>query len=513
MRRWLAIVAVAALVGVSSPVCANICAMDVVPASTLLFPFVMYDYDADGAGQTTIISITNVSSHAQIVRVTLWSDYSIAILNFNIVLTGYDLQSFNIRDILRDGILPSQNTGANVWWDGTGTSKAGGSPFDDGPYSTYNALWGGALDAHFAASGLPDPESTQTLDCDPAKWESSPNHYTVNIPQATLDMFEAFLRSSENATTGYKGCDSTADVGFPGGTWFTNQEPRPTLMYLTADVVSTCNRDNPDGDPNHYFGTAGGVRIANVLMGDVVYLDPSTGFSEAENAVHLEAGNLAGISVADDDGNPTSFYARYHAGAGSAGVADNREPLPTAWAFRYIRSNNGQADTWVRTWKGSTNQALAQDLSDGSYGVGPSELYANSCTPYTYYAWDDDENVNSIGAGSGSYWSDGGASEPIPVPNLFPLETQEVPIDEFFIVGDDFGNAYGWMMFIWPRSNSADSSGVSGLESDQYQTWMSVKYKAFGRFTAAMQGQVIANYNCDAAQTLPGLGIGLHGGD
>jgi hypothetical protein len=42
---------------------------------------------------------------------------------------------------------------------------------------------------------------------------------------------------------------------------------------------------------------------------------------------------------------------------------------------------------------------------------------------------------------------------------------------------------------------------------------MSVKYKAFGRFTAAMQGQVIANYNCDAAQTLPGLGIGLHGGD
>ena len=55
---------------------------------------------------TTLIAITNVSSEAQIVHVTLWTDYSVAILDFNILLTGYDVQTMNIRDILRDGQLP-----------------------------------------------------------------------------------------------------------------------------------------------------------------------------------------------------------------------------------------------------------------------------------------------------------------------------------------------------------------------------------------------------------------------
>jgi len=89
----------------------------VVPAATLLFPFVQYDYDAGLAGETgatTLFAITNVSNEAQIVHITLWTDYSIAILDFNIVLTGYDVQTINIRDILRDGWLPYEGNGANI---------------------------------------------------------------------------------------------------------------------------------------------------------------------------------------------------------------------------------------------------------------------------------------------------------------------------------------------------------------------------------------------------------------
>lgn len=520
MKRLYVIAVAVAVLGIGSPVGANICSMDVVPASTLLFPFVTYDYEADGNGQTTIISITNVSSQARIVRVTIWADYSIAVLTFNVVLTGYDLQTINVRDILRDGVVPSESSGANIWWNGTESSNAGGSPFDDGPYSTHNALWGGSLDSYFSTSGLPDPESTNPLDCDPAIWASSPNNYTYDIPPGVLHMIEAFLRASEKTTTGYRGCDWADDVVFPDGTWFTNndavstaetwftnQESRPTLMYITADVVGSCNRDFPDSDWLSYFGANGGIQTANVLMGDVVYLDPSTGYAEAENAVHIEAGPHPTAS--------TTFYNRYHGGAGF----EDREPLPTAWAFRYIQSNNRHADTWIRTWKGSSQSHLAIDLDDADTGPGgtisdlnPSALYANTCIPYTYYAWDDDENVNSVSSGSVSGWSSGGLSDPIPVPNLFPLETQEVPINEFFVVDDDFGNAVGWMMVIWPLSNW---NGVNppNLDYDQYQTWMSVKYKAFGRLTATMQGMVIANYNCDATQTLPQLGIDLHGGD
>ncbi len=124
MKRFLtmALAGVLAL-GMGSAAYAVECALDNVPASTLLFPFVNYDYvagEAGNSGQTTLIAITNVSSDAQIVHITLWTDYSIAILDFNLTLTGYDVQTINIRDILRDGVLPSDDTGANEWCDGSG---------------------------------------------------------------------------------------------------------------------------------------------------------------------------------------------------------------------------------------------------------------------------------------------------------------------------------------------------------------------------------------------------------
>ena len=73
MKKFLAFALVGAVVlGLSSVVYANVCAFDAVPAATLLFPFIEYDYTTDGAGGTTLFSITNVSSEAQVVHVTLW---------------------------------------------------------------------------------------------------------------------------------------------------------------------------------------------------------------------------------------------------------------------------------------------------------------------------------------------------------------------------------------------------------------------------------------------------------
>jgi hypothetical protein len=497
--------------GLGSAAYAVECALDVVPASTLLFPFVNYDYEQgaiDNSGQTTLFAITNVSSEAQIVHITLWTDYSIAILDFNLTLTGYDVQTINIRDILREGLLPSDDTGANEWWDGTGLTNAGPSPFADGPYSTFNELWGGALDPYFAANGLPDPWSTNPLDCDPVAWVSSPVNYRAplgTIPAGTLDIFRGYLQASQTAVTGYRNCTWAADVVFPLGTWFTNQDPRATWMYITADVVGACNKDLPDSDALSYFGASGaGVLTANVLMGDVLYLDSGDNFSEAFNAVHLES--IPG-------GGPWmySFYERYHGGAGF----EQREPLPTAWAFRYIYSAAASANTWVRTWKGGVDSGIVVDLDDTDVGPGgvigspgPAFLYANSCIPYTYYAWDEDENVNAVGPGFIPPWSGVEDPDPIPVPNLFPLETQEVEINEFFIVEDADGNAFGWMMVIWPPSNY-DFTNPAVDDYDAYQTWMGVKYAAFGQYTAGLDAAVMANYSC-FGQALPQLGIGMY---
>ena len=131
MKRFLTLALVGALVlGASSVAYANVCAFDPVPAATLLYPFVVYNYDAGDAGYNTLFSVTNVSSEAQIVHFTVWTDFSVAILDFNVILTGYDQQSISIRDILRDGILPQEGNGANIWED----DNAGDSPFADGPF-------------------------------------------------------------------------------------------------------------------------------------------------------------------------------------------------------------------------------------------------------------------------------------------------------------------------------------------------------------------------------------------
>ena len=170
------------------------------------------------------------------------------------------------------------------------------------------------------------------------------------------------------------------------------------------------------------------------------------------------------------------------------------------------------AVTWFRAWKGTINNALAADLSNGSYSLNPDELFANSCTPYTYYAWDEDENANSVQGTTPPPWSGGDVpQEPIPVPNLFPLETQEVNADQFFIVDPDGdGTAFGWIMFIWPRSNTVDFTGADYAISDMYQTWMGAKYAAFGQYTAGLSGAVLGNYNCFNHVLGNGLGIGTY---
>ena len=147
MKKFLTLALVGALVlGVSSVVYANVCAFDAAPAATLLFPFVAYNYDAGFDGITTLFSITNVSSEATIAHVTVWTDFSVAILDFNILLTGYDVQVINIRDILKDGVLPVTKIEGHTTTEGIN---------DDGPVSEANSI----LPWDFTQP-LDEPEST-----------------------------------------------------------------------------------------------------------------------------------------------------------------------------------------------------------------------------------------------------------------------------------------------------------------------------------------------------------------
>src|ERR1044072_8912683 len=87
----LALLAALALV---VPASAEICTIDDVPAATLLLPYFEVSLDQPaGWGKHTLFSINNASNVAAVAHVTLWTDQSIPTLDFDVYLTGYDVQT------------------------------------------------------------------------------------------------------------------------------------------------------------------------------------------------------------------------------------------------------------------------------------------------------------------------------------------------------------------------------------------------------------------------------------
>ncbi len=479
MKKYLAVLAVAVLVvsGASMSYAAY-CATDVVPAATLLFPFVQLDYNNPVNGDTTLFAITNVSSAAQIVHVTVWTEYSTAILDFNVVLSGYDVQTMNIRDILINGDLPNTGTAHNSGLDydfskpfnpvdGTST------PFQDGPVSYNNDAFTQAP----APPDMPPAEGTSVFNvpgvCAPS--DSSYPNYPI-IGASTLATFQDYLTLfqlyAQYGLLAHSDCDLYNAYNI-GDWWETRTLADPTWMYITADVVQTCNKEFPS---SANYWTPDIVAYDNVLIGDIFWVNNDARFSEADNAVHIEA-----VDPAVYQQDPT-----FYTGVESNGAADDingREPLPTAWAMRYLGVGDSAIDTYIRAWKNQNDFYYYLDAGGNVVGFN-----AFDCWMYTLYMWDEDENFKTT---YDDPWSAPGIGRLIP--NLLPLETQEVKADEF-----NTPDTNGWMLFIWPDSN---------LRPFFYETWMGVKYSAYGQYSAALSGAVIANSNCFPDQVMPNLGL------
>jgi hypothetical protein len=96
---------VAILLAAAAPLAAGKCDTDVVPAATLLFPYFEVDLE-ETYGRTTLASISNISPEPAMVKVTLWTDWAIPSVSFHVYLTGYDVQTLNLRDVLAFGRFP-----------------------------------------------------------------------------------------------------------------------------------------------------------------------------------------------------------------------------------------------------------------------------------------------------------------------------------------------------------------------------------------------------------------------
>ncbi|MBW8876625.1 MAG: hypothetical protein JF614_16795 [Acidobacteria bacterium] len=287
--------AVAAVV----PAGAVICTIDAVPAATLLLPYFEVNLNNPN-GLTTLFSINNASATAALAHVTVWSDLSVPVLDFNVYLTGYDVQTINLRDLLA-GSIPV-------------TASDGQDPDDkispQGPKSQ---------DVNFASCNgqLPPPP----------------------LPPS-------FVQHLALALTG------KASPLFGGLCAGRNLGDNIARGYVTVDTVSNCTLRLPS-DVNYFTQD---VTFQNVLWGDYFYVNAAQSFANGDTLVHVEASLT---DPATTTAGRYTFYGRYV----GWNASDHREPLATAFAGRFVTGNNpfiGDAftrDTSYIVWRDSkTNQ-------------------------------------------------------------------------------------------------------------------------------------------------------------
>jgi len=290
-RRAAALLAVAVLaVALAFPSSAGAaaCALDNPPAATLLLPYFEVDL-GHPSGLTTLFSINNASATAILANVTLWTDLGIPTLSFTVYLTGYDIQTINIRDLLA-GQLPQTATDGQ---DHADTISPQGQFSQDVNFASCNGL-------------LP--------------------------PQAVTGIALADLQAAHTGGPGSaRECLSQI---------FGDGRARG---FITIDTVSSCSTTVRSPRDAGYFGigSTGRATAQNVLWGDFFLVDPDNNFAEGENLVRIEAlpGRFAGGSL--------TFYGRFV----GYSAADEREPLATVWATRFVNGAGFDGGTHLVTWR------------------------------------------------------------------------------------------------------------------------------------------------------------------
>ena len=280
------------LLPLARPAAALICTVDQVPAATLLLPY--FEVDLDNLwGAKTLFSINNASATAVLAHVVVWSDLSVPVLDFNVYLTGYDVQSINLRDILA-GNLPQ-------------TASAGQDPTDTiSPKGTFSQ------DINFAScqGNLPIPQLPAT--------------FTSHLQTALTGKFSSLLG-------GCAGLDHGDNIA---------------RGYVTVDAVSNCTLRFP-GDLGYFAsGGTGDATDQNVLWGDYFYIQELLNYASGNPLVHVEASPTNPETTA---AGQYTFYGRYV----SFTAVDNREPLATDFATRFLVGGPFTGGTDLVVWRDS----------------------------------------------------------------------------------------------------------------------------------------------------------------
>ena len=327
-------VSLAATLLAASPASALRCDTDVVPAATLLVPYFEVSLERPES-LTTLFSVTNVDAVPALVNVVLWTDFAIPTLSFEVYLAGFDVQTFNVKDLVLDGRFPV-----------TGSAVSPHGRLSDPPVDFPGCNQGATPGS---APVYPDPAlGPQEL--------------------ARLQAFHTGVCFGGKAAGGF-GIDPTVAHG-----------------YITVDVVQRCSGLTP-ADPGYFAGDGSGVASnRNVLTGDFFLVDAEEDYAQGEQAVHVEA--LPGAFSPGD----YTFYRRYVA----ASAIDHREPLGTQYAVRHLKGGGFDGGTDFLVWR-DTGSAEAEPVD--CEGSPPSWYGGYGLESFTVLISEEGETARSSETG------------------------------------------------------------------------------------------------------------------
>ena len=476
MKKFTVLVALALLAATGTGYAVT-CAQDNVPAATLLVPYFKVSRngsagtDIPEGGVDTMVAITNVSAINMIAHVTVWNKYSAAVLDFNVPLTGFDVATFRMKDILNGKLNVNPLTQDPATFAGA----------DDVCFNTYAALGGNFY--RFANPDSADAFNAISTYATPAfggafrtrVWDSLDESKDVTVLAAGA---AAGYKDNDNPACGKTGTADGLAGDFSG--------------YLTIDVVNYCTNFFP-ADASFYindaiattgWGTSGAG--PNVLMGDVFFIDPATtnGNISGDAAVAIEYDNRLDwtaektfynrfFTANDQALTPTAVPAAFRY------TGDGREPLGTSYAFRYFSDVANGLTTWAVVWRSDRYQPTAAAPADVNlcpWLVGTTGHVGFTANPIGIATWDEDENSFTASGG-------GPSGGDIPVTDKYVyLESQRINL-----AGNADMNPAGFK-FGWTRWTFTPAS----TNFSYYQAYVAVEHTAPGAFVSVGYAATLA---------------------
>jgi len=294
------------------------CDISTAPAATLLLPYFEVDFNStQSTARNTLFTITNVSALPQIAHVVVWTDWSFPAFDFNIFLTGYDVQSISLYDIFARGVIApgasaEQPSGTTIEEEVPTNIPPGSQPFDNDENPNFLA----SAATSCATGVLPG---------------QLPPGYVSDIKS---------IFTTGKTTTGTISCGSSQVGGVHAN----------AIGYITVDVAATCSQSLMQ--PSYFTGE---ILFDNVLIGDYQDINPNatTGnFAGGNPMVHIRAipeGGPAGSIPTGTTNLPFTFYDRYTPANNRR--TDRRQPLPSTFAARWIQGGTGAFNSNYKIWR------------------------------------------------------------------------------------------------------------------------------------------------------------------